>query len=165
MLSRDGISGLVCLAISLWLLVLTWGLPPAAMVSIGPAFYPRVVLSILAVLSVILLASDLRAARQRRAGNAIAVPATTPAQPAPNYRLVLATFIAFGLYIALLPELGFRIATFLFVAALQVTLERPRGMGRWAVVVIVALATTLVCFYVFEDYLSVLLPRGRWSGM
>ncbi|HTK13767.1 MAG TPA: tripartite tricarboxylate transporter TctB family protein [Xanthobacteraceae bacterium] len=163
MLSRDGISGLVCLAISLWLLVLTWGLPPAVMVPIGPAFYPRIVLSILAILSVILLALDLRAAAQRRATGTTAIAA--PVQPAPNYPLVLKTFIAFGLYIALLPELGFRIGTVLFVAALQVTLEWPRSTRRWALVAIVALATTLVCFYVFEDYLSVLLPRGRWSGM
>ena len=47
MLSRDGVSGLVCLAISVILLTQTFGLPPAAIVPIGAAFYPRVVLSIL----------------------------------------------------------------------------------------------------------------------
>ena len=44
MFSRDSISGLVCLVISLLLLVQTFALPPAAMVPIGPAFYPRIVL-------------------------------------------------------------------------------------------------------------------------
>lgn len=52
-LSRDGISGLVCLIVSLGMLALTWGLPPAVMVPIGPAFYPRVVVSTMAVLSAI----------------------------------------------------------------------------------------------------------------
>ncbi|MFY9686392.1 MAG: hypothetical protein WAJ88_11395, partial [Pseudolabrys sp.] len=91
MLSRDGVSGLVCLAISVILLTQTFGLPPATIVPIGPAFYPRVVLSILMLLSVILIALDLRAMRTA------AAPAAAPAAgPPPNYRLVLATFIEFG---------------------------------------------------------------------
>lgn len=161
-LSRDGISGLICLAISLGLLTMTWGLPPAVFVPIGPAVYPRVVLSVMAVLSLVLLVLDLRAMRQRLAAEAAAVPS---AGPTPNYGLVLATFIEFGLYIALMPALGFRIATFLFVLALQITLEWPRTPLRWALAVVVALATSAICYFVFEGYLSVLLPRGRWSGM
>jgi hypothetical protein len=163
MLSRDGISGLVCLAISIALLTQTFGLPPAALVPIGPAFYPRVVLLIVMVLSVILIALDVRAMRTARA---TAAPAPAPSAAfAPNYRLVLATFIEFGLYILLLPPLGFRIATFLFVLSLQVTLEWPRSGKHWTLAVLVAAATSLVCFLIFQDYLSVLLPRGTWSNM
>ena len=161
MLTRDGITGLVCLAISIWLLALTFSLPPATIVPIGPAFYPQLVLSLLAILSIILVALDLRAPRVARAGTV----SPAAAGPAPNYRLVLATFIEFGLYIALLPPLGFRISTFLFVLALQVTLEWPRSNKHWALAVIVAAATSLVAYLVFEDYLSVLLPRGTWSGL
>ena len=71
----------------------------------------------------------------------------------------------FGFYIALLPGLGFRIATFLFVLALasragmaaqtEAMAACGRSRGRHQ----------LVCHFVFEDYLSVLLPRGTWSGM
>lgn len=164
MLSRDGIAGLICLALSLGLYSLTFGLPPAAMVPVGPAFYPRVVILILGLLSVILIALDIRAMQRLRAGT-VTVPAATAAGPAPNYPLVLATFIEFGLYIFLIPLIGFRISTFLFVLALEVTLEWPRSNKHWALVVAVAIATSLVCFYVFEDYLSVLLPRGTWSGL
>lgn len=160
MFTRDRVSGLVCLAISLALLVMTFGLPPAAMVPIGPAFYPRVVLSITALLSLILIGLDLKAAR----ANAGASPAMQ-AGAAPNYRLVLTTFILFGLYIALLPKIGFRISTALFVLALQVALEWPRNPSRWLLAVGVALATSLICYFIFESYLSVLLPRGTWSGM
>lgn len=163
MLSRDGISGLVCLAISVALLTQTFGLPPAAIVPIGPAFYPRVVLFLLLILSVILIALDLQAMRTARAGTA-AAPAPA-AGGAPNYRLVLATFIEFGLYIALLPPLGFRISTFLFVFALQLTLEWPRSNKHWALAVLIAVATSLICYLIFQDYLSVLLPRGTWSDM
>jgi hypothetical protein len=132
------------------------------MVPIGPAFYPRVVLLILAVLSLILIGLDILAGAQRRT----AVTSTSEvAAPQSNYLLVLATFVEFGLYIAILPDLGFRIATFLFVLALQLTLEWPRSSKRWALTVVVAVATALVCHLVFENYLSVILPRGSWSGL
>ena len=151
MLSRDGVAGLVCLGGSLWFLALTRGLPHPALVPIGPAFYPRILLTITALLSAALVVSDL--VRRRRA-----------ARPAPvRYGLVLLTFAIFSAYVALLPSLGYRVATFLFVGGLQATLERPHGR-RWGLVLAVALATTLATYYVFEGYLSVLLPRGRLTG-
>ncbi len=150
MLGRDGIAGLVCLGGSLWFLALTRGLPQPALVPIGPAFYPRILLGIMAVLSAALVISDLL--NRRRAGMAPA-----------RYRLVILAFLIFATYVALLPVLGYRAATFLFVAALQGVLEPPRG-ARWWLVLAVALLTTLVTYYVFERYLSVLLPRGRLTG-
>jgi hypothetical protein len=162
-LGRDGIAGLVCLAISLFLLLLTRGLPPPVMVPIGPAFYPRVVLLLLAALSLAMIVMDVQAQRRRRAAGGGAVSA--PSGERPNYPLVFATFVVFGLYIAALPELGFRISTFLFVAGLQVTLDWPTSVRRWAIVLAIALGVTLVCYVTFEDYLAVLLPRGRWSGL
>ncbi|HVT56247.1 MAG TPA: tripartite tricarboxylate transporter TctB family protein [Xanthobacteraceae bacterium] len=157
-LSRDGIAGLICLAVSVGMLALTWGLPPAVMVPVGPAFYPRVIASVLALLSVLLIWMDVAAAPARAA-----VAAATASPPA-NYRLVLATFIEFGLYIVLLPLIGFRLSTFLFVLALQVTLEWPASNVRWALVVLISVAASLACFLIFENYLSVLLPRGAWTG-
>src|SRR6185312_9724762 len=166
MLGRDGIAGLFCLALSLGLFALTFGLPPAVMTPVGPAFYPRIVILIFGLLSVILIVLDVLAMQRRRA-SAAAAPgvAVAAAAPPPNYQLVLATFIEFGLYIVLIPLIGFRIATFVFVLALEVTLEWPRGNKHWAIVVAVAIATSLLCFYIFEDYLSVLLPRGMWGGL
>jgi len=156
MLGRDGITGLACLALSLGMLVLTRGLPQSPMVPVGPAFYPRIVLVLMAGLSLLLVVLDLRAARAGRPAGA------KPAVPQ-NYRLVVVTFTAFIVYIVLLPLLGFRIATFLFVGGLQALLEPPRSARRWALVIAIALVTTLVTYLAFEQYLSVLLPRGRWT--
>jgi len=149
-LGRDGIAGLVCLGGSLWFLALTRGLPQPALVPIGPGFYPRILLGVTVVLSAALVVSDLL--NRRRA-------AAAPAR----YRLVILAFAIFAGYVALLPVLGYRVATFLFVGALQATLEPPRG-ARWWLVLAVALLATLVTYYVFERYLSVLLPRGRLTG-
>ena len=151
MLSRDGVAGLFCLGGSLWFLALTRGLPHPALVPIGPAFYPRILLTITALLSAALVVSDL--VRRRR---------VAPRAPV-RYGLVLVTFAIFGVYLALLPPLGYRVATFLFVGGLQAALERPRG-ARWWRVLAVALVTTVATYYAFEGYLSVLLPRGRLTG-
>ena len=55
MLGREGIAGLVCLALSIGMFALTFGLPPAAMVPVGPAFYPRIVILLFGLLSVMLI--------------------------------------------------------------------------------------------------------------
>jgi putative tricarboxylic transport membrane protein len=139
----------VCLVGALLLLWLSVGLPQPALVPIGPAFYPRILFVITAVLAAALVVTDLR----RR---------PIPAAPPAHYRLVVLTFAIFTAYVVLLPLLGYRLATLLFVAVLQVVIEPPRG--RWWLVAVVALGTTLVTYYVFETYLSVLLPRGRLTG-
>jgi hypothetical protein len=149
-IGRDGIAGLVCGAGSLLLLVMARGLPQPALVPIGPGFYPQILFAIAAGLSAALVVSDLTS---RRRADVSPVP----------YRLVVITFAIFAAYVALLQPLGYRVATFLFVAGLAAALDPPRGR-RWALVLTVALGTTLVTYYVFEGYLSVLLPRGRLTG-
>ncbi|MEK7361090.1 MAG: tripartite tricarboxylate transporter TctB family protein [Pseudomonadota bacterium] len=159
-MTRDGVAGLICLALSIGMLVLTRGLPQSPLVPIGPDFYPRIVLIIMAVLSAMLIASDLW--RQ----HAQAAPVTDGAAAAPDtrdYRLVGVTFAVFTAYVVLLPLLGYRLATFIFMAALQAVFERPRGARRWIMVLVSALATAAATYVVFEHYLSVLLPRGRWT--
>jgi putative tricarboxylic transport membrane protein len=156
-LGRDGVAGLICLAGSLGLLALTRGLPQPALVPVGPGFYPRIVLTATAVLAALLVLSDLLSRRRRARG--VAARAARP-----NYRLVLLSFAVFAAYVFLLPLLGYRIATFLFVAVLQVVLRRPHGRG-WIWMVVIAASAAILTHLVFERYLSVLLPRGRWTGM
>ena len=161
-MTRDLITGLVCLVTSLVLLGLTLGLPgPSLLVPIGPGFYPRIILGITAVLSALLIGQALLA--RRRAAQAAAASRSS-ADARPNYALVLASFGVFGVYVALLPPLGYRIATFAFLLALQPLLEPPRNAKGWVTVLVVAAVTSFATFYVFQDYLSVLLPRGRWTN-
>ncbi len=155
MLSRDGWAGLICLGGSLGLLYLTRGLPQSALVPIGPAFYPRIVLAVTAVLSALLLVTTLWARRGPGARGA------APERRA--YGLVALTFAVFGGYVLLLPGLGYRLGTFLFLLALQAVLD-PSPRQHALRLLGTALATTLLTHLVFESYLSVLLPRGRWTG-
>ena len=149
-LTRDGWTGLACLAGSLVLFGLTLGLRDNPLVPIGPGFYPRVVLAITAVLAAWVLIQSFWQTRPKKGGE--------------NYPLVAGVFAIFFLYVGAMPFLGFRISTLLFMAGLQSTLEPPRGAKGWAIVAATAIVTTVVCYYLFEGYLLVLLPRGRWTG-
>ena len=158
MLSRDGWGGLAVLAASLFLFVLTLGLKESPLVPIGPGFYPRIVLGITAVFSFVLVVEDLLARRGRRPQAAAAE------RPKLNYVLVVLSFAVFGLYAVSLPYLGFRIGTFLYVVAASALLEPPRSARRWIGVLLLAVLAAFLTHLVFERYLSVLLPRGRWTG-
>lgn len=154
MMGRDGAAALVVLAISIALFALTLSLRDNPLVPIGPGFYPRIVLAVTAALALALLVSDFALQRRQRASAAAPV----------HYRRVALLFAVFGLYVALLPLAGFRAATFLFTAAAQWVLDPPKDAKRWLVLLAVALGTTALTYFVFERYLAVLLPRGRWTG-
>jgi hypothetical protein len=155
MIGRDGIAALVVLGASAVLFALTLPLKASAFVPIGPGFYPRIVLGVTALLAIGLLVSDIAMHRRQRAA---------PPQASRNYRGVALLFATFGLYVAFLPWLGFRAATLPFLVAAQAVLETPKSARRWLVLLAVAIVATALTYFVFERYLSVLLPRGRWTG-
>ena len=150
-LSKDGWAGLAVFAASLVLFGLTLELKPSPLVPIGPGFYPRIVLAITALLAVILVVLDLLARKQPGSGDQA------------NYAAVTLQFALFGVYVASLPWLGFRIATLAYVAAMNALLDLPRTTKGWVRVGVLAVVTALATYLVFERYLSVLLPRGRWT--
>jgi putative tricarboxylic transport membrane protein len=150
-LSKDGWTGLAVLVASLVLFWLTLELKPSPLVPIGPGFYPRLVTGLTALLALALVIVD-----------GFEEKAAAPAAQA-DYVAVIVQFALFGLYAAALPSLGFRIATFAYVAAANALMAPPRGLRQWARVAAIALGTTVATYYAFEHYLSVLLPRGRWT--
>lgn len=127
--------------------------PTPPFVPYGPAFFPRVVLILLAGLSLWLVAEAvLQGRRPARA----AKPA---AGPAPNHRLVLHCFLVFGGYIVGLSVLGYFLSTALFVFALA-WMMGPRNPRELPKLLALAVGTTLVTYLAFEKYLHVFLPRG-----
>lgn len=153
-MGRDGYSGIAILAVSLGLLAGTLSIEGNALVPVSPALYPRIMLGVTAVLAAALVAIDVAAHRMGRA-----LPGKGGWRSA-NHGLVLLEFAIFTAYAAALPYIGFRIATFAFLVAMQASLDHPRDARRWALVVAVALGATAVVYVVFDMYLQVLLPRG-----
>jgi hypothetical protein len=153
-LGRDGWAGLAVLTASLVLFGLTLGLKDSPLVPIGPGYYPRIVLGVTALLAAWLVATDLMAAKR--------APPASAARA--HYGMVALMFAVFGLYVLALPLLGFRVATVAYVAGANALLDPPRGVRGWSRVALVALLTAAATYVVFERYLTVLLPRGSWTG-
>jgi putative tricarboxylic transport membrane protein len=151
-LSKDGWGGLAVLAASLVLFALTFGLRDSPLVPIGPGFYPRIVLGLTALFAAALVAFDLLRKK------------TAAPRGSATYGAVLLHFAVFGIYAVTLPWIGFRIGTFAYVAATNALLDAPRSARGWLRVALLALGTVLATYYMFEHYLLVLLPRGRWTG-
>lgn len=141
-------------AASLLLFGLTLGLKDNPLVPIGPGFYPRIVLGVTAALSLWLVVADVLSRRARK-------PAPSQGH---NHVLVGLMFLLFGLYCGALAFLGFRLSTFLYIAAANALLDPPRNAKGWARVAVVAVLTAFLTHLVFERYLTVLLPRGTWTG-
>jgi len=151
----DAAVGGLILGLAGLLLWQTGRIPQPRFIPIGPAFYPRVVLGILALLAAGLVIQALLDAGPARAR---ATPAAAT-RPRGRGRLVALCFALFGLYTAALPWLGYRLSTGLFVAAMQWSLG-PRTLRSVAGALGVGTATALVTYVVFQLYLQVLLPRG-----
>jgi len=122
-------------------------------VPIGPAFYPRVILILLAGLAVWLIAEDLLRTRSPAKQSAKAT------SPTPNYRKVLLGFMVFLGYVAGLSLIGYLTATFLFVLGLSWSIG-PRNARELPKLIVIAVGTTLATYLIFEKYLYVFLPRG-----
>jgi Tripartite tricarboxylate transporter TctB family len=133
----------------------TGRIPQPPFIPISPAFYPCVVLGVLALLAAGLVIQALLGGPPAPAR---ATPAPTP-RPRGRGSLVTLCFALFGLYTATLPWLGYRLSTGLFVAAMQWSLG-SRTLRSVAGALGAGAATALVTYVVFQLYLQVLLPRG-----
>ena len=80
-----------------------------------------------------------------------------------DYGAVVLHFALFGLYVVALPWIGFRITTFAYVAAANAFMAPPRNARQWGRAAALGMITALATYYIFEHYLHVLLPRGRWT--
>jgi hypothetical protein len=152
-MGRDSGIGLGLLAACGLLYWQTGAIPTPPFVPVGPAFYPRIILVLLAILAIWLILEDvITAPRRARAAESAPVPR-------PNYRLVAIGFAVFGGYVIGLSILGYLLATFLFVLGLGCVLG-PREVRGLAKLAVVAAGTTLGTYLIFEKYLYVFLPQG-----
>lgn len=69
--------------------------------------------------------------------------------------------LALAVYILLLPALGYILATSLFVGVLVVL----AGERRALVVALYAIVFSLAMYFVFSEFLSIVLPRGIVEGI
>lgn len=109
---------------------------------LGPAFFPRLLALVLAVLAVTLIV---------RAGSGRSDPAPLPPVRAGLFLTMLGLLVAYAL---LMPRVGFIVATPVLLGAVIWLL----GLRAWPALTGTALGITLVLYLVFARALHVLLP-------
>jgi putative tricarboxylic transport membrane protein len=124
--------------------------------SMSPAFYPRVVIITMAILSLAFVLSSYRNSRK-------APDPTSPAEQGKggpilgedSLRTLITVAIMLG-YIYLIEWIGFLLATPIGLGALMVHM----GNRRLRVLCLVMIGVPLVLYLVFERIMLVILPRG-----
>jgi hypothetical protein len=80
-----------------------------------------------------------------------------------RYRLVVAVLAFFVAYVAAMPQLGFSLASLVFLFATQLVLG-PKTPRAIAVMAVVALVFSFGLNWLFAEAFNVFLPRGRLLG-
>lgn len=122
----------------------------------GSAIYPRVLLGVIGVLAIALwVSSFVTAARARDTSGRRERPRPSARRPNPK---VLGMFVLFGLYVLLLPMLGYIVATLLFMVvsqALLLGIDTPR---KWLINLVTAGVLVPLIYVIFAYGLNVWLP-------
>lgn len=110
----------------------------------GPAAYPRIILAMIAICSLTLFTNrDLETedSKQNKHG---------------NIKTVLILLLLIAVYVFLLQYIGYIVSTALFICAALILAKEKRPL----VIVFYAVAFSLIIYFVFSNYLNVVLPVG-----
>lgn len=136
------------LLLSASMFLVTGGFAPPRSGDVGPAYWPRIILGALFVLSVILLVRVIVYPPSPESAN------PPEKQPHPrNFWFVLGSTVA---YIAAMGWIGFTIATVLYLGVMLWLLQFRRIIPFLMIV----LGSTLVTVLLFTRLLGIPLPRG-----
>ncbi len=151
MRKRNIIAGLFLTVLGLTYGYLTTGLPERSLPNMpGPSFFPWIITFCLLVLSVSLLVQGLRMA----ADDPISKPG--PEKPDGGSLPAFIFLGVFAVYLALLPFLGFLLASIPFFAVLMALYGETRKL--W--IASLSLGCPVFLFLLFRDVFNIPLPRG-----
>ena len=152
------VSYAVVLALAAWLFWEAGDLPASRWEPLGAGTFPRLVLGALALLAATALVREFRLWRLEKGPVRLDLWSTLV-----RYRLVAAVLGFFLVYVAVLPQLGFSLASFVFLLATQLVLG-PKTRRALTVMVVVALVFSFGLNWLFAEAFNVFLPRGRIVG-
>lgn len=119
------------------------------------SLYPRILLGCIASLALLLLLNTFRSSASEEAASE--KKETTAERPKRNLK-VLGIFVLFGSYAALLPFLGYLIATMAFMVTTQALLLGIDTRRKWAINLVTAGILVPLVYVIFEYGLNVWLP-------
>lgn len=127
--------------------------PPTAWQPYGSALFPRILLVVTGLLSLLVLVRSLISGPGERHA-----PRRSFAEWLAHNRTVLCLFILFGLYAALLPLLGYIAATLAFLVTSLALLLGVDSRRKWMINLVVSCTLVPLVFVIFRFGLNVWLP-------
>lgn len=149
------VSYIALLVVSVILLLEAGSIPVSRFEVVGAGAFPTLIHSVLILILLSAIAKSFwKLPRQAYARTLKAIPDLVW-----QGRLVVVLFISLGVYIAIMPVVGYSISTFVFLMVLQLAYA-PWGHRTFIIVPIIALAFSFGLNFVFYEYFRVFLPRG-----
>lgn len=145
--------GIVFLIIAAVFYVLAGQLPPSLLGGVGADFVPKLLAVGTGILSVLQIISGVKTMRRDFTGETIAE------EDRPEYVRVLATIVAFGIYVTVMETVGFLISStvYLFV---QMVILAPKEKRNFLLLAVIAVVFNIVVYLIFRNALNVMLPKG-----
>lgn len=153
---EDLISGLVLIISAVFALFHLTSIPSRAAIFPQVMLWGILILSGLLVLKSLSLAKISRSDRRRETAEPGDQKAKKTASEEKDSVLIAASLITVGLYISLLPILGFFLATIFFIFAILFVLK----MRRYVLMTVLAIVTSGLVFVVFKTVMYISLPSG-----
>lgn len=148
-------SYIALLAVSIGLFFEARAIPTSRFEVLGAGAFPMLVH---ASLSLLLIGSIVGSVRKLKS-DAYARFMTDALLWAKTRRLVIVLFACLAAYVLAMPVIGYPIATFLFLLALQVTLA-PKTRTALGVAIALSLVFSFGLNWLFAEVFNVFLPRG-----
>ena len=139
------------------LFVSAFAIPASRFERLGAGAFPKMVFGALMLMSLVAIVDALRKVPRAAYGR---FASQTVAWARRRY-LVFVVLAALAAYIAVLPLLGFSIASLLFILGLELVLM-PRGWKTLLIALIVAVVFSFGLNWLFAEVFDVFLPRGRF---
>ncbi|MCH4811781.1 tripartite tricarboxylate transporter TctB family protein [Vreelandella neptunia] len=127
--------------------------PPTSWQPYGSALFPRILLVVIGLLSLLILVRSLLVKVPERPGAKQLITEWFQSR-----RTILALFLLFGLYAALLPVVGYIVATIGFLVTSLALLMGINTRRKWMINLTLSCTLAIVIFVVFRYGLNVWLP-------
>lgn len=156
---KDMIVGLVFLILGIagLIMAINFADPVIALKqTISSKFFPEVVCVIMIVFAVLLIISSYVSAKN------MTEDAKEEAGDKPEYKRVVATFVAFAIFILLMDKIGFLIMSIIYLPIQMYILAPVEKQGKKNIIlyVILGVIASFVIYYTFVYGFKVILPKG-----
>jgi hypothetical protein len=150
------LSYIALLAVSAGLFLEARTIPTSRFEVLGAGAFPMLVHATLIVLLLSAIVGSIRQLPAQAYGRFV----SQIGQWAVSRRLVFMVFCCLAIYLFTMPVIGYPIATFAFLAVLQITFA-PKTRKAIAVALVLSLIFSFGLNWLFAEVFNVFLPRGR----